>query len=122
MRRKTIIFEIAKIIVNSILVPLYFIKFFCDEAVHPGFNEFGEEIIVKHYFYYSIFDKITREGISCLLWGAIAISIASIILSVLSMTIRENKTIKIASHIVFGVAIVLFFILLFIAWTIRYDY
>ena len=123
MKRKTaFIVEIVKIIINCITVPLYFIKFFCDEAVLPGINENGEEVINRIYHYYSIFDKIDGEGIALLLWGAIVIIIVSITLSVLSITIKGNKALKIASHIIFAVAIVLFFVLLFIAVSIRYKY
>ena len=123
MKRKTaLIVEIVKIFINCITVPLYFIKFFCDEAVLPGFNENGEEVINRTYYYYSIFDKIDREGIAFLLWGAIATIIVSIALSILSITVKDNKALKIASHVVFGVAIVLFFVLLFIAGSIRYGY
>ena len=123
MKRKTVlIVEIVKIFINCITVPLYFIKFFCDEAVLPGFNENGEEVINRTYYYYSIFDKIDREGIAFLLWGAIATIIVSIALSILSITVKDNKALKIASHIVFGAAIVLFFVLLFIAGSIRYGY
>ncbi|WP_251546515.1 hypothetical protein [Pumilibacter intestinalis] len=123
MKRKTaFIVEIVKIIINCAIVPLYFIKFFCDEAVLPGYNENGEQIIGRYYYYYSIFDKINRDGIAYLLWCAIAIIIASITLSILRMTVKESKALKIASHIVFGVAIILFFVLLFIAGNIRYGY
>lgn len=123
MKRKIVlIIEIVKIIINCITVPLYFIKFFCDEAVLPGFNENGEEVINRIYYHYSIFDKIDREGIAFLLWGAIAIIVVSITLSILSITIKDKKALKIASHIAFGVAIVLFFVLLFIAGSIRYGY
>lgn len=123
MKRTTaIIVEIVKIVINCITIPLYFIKFFCDEAVLPGFNENGEEVINRVYYYYSIFDKIDREGIAFLLWGSIAIIIVSIALSFLSITVKDNKALKIASYIVFGVAIVLFFVLLFIAGSIRYGY
>ena len=123
MKRTTaIIVEIVKIVINCITVPLYFIKFFCDEAVLPGFNENGEEVINRVYYYYSIFDKIDREGIAFLLWGSIAIIIVSIALSFLSITVKDNKALKIASYIVFVVAIVLFFVLLFIAGSIRYGY
>ncbi len=123
MKRKIVlIIEIVKIIINCITVPLYFIKFFCDEAVLPGFNENGEAFINRIYYHYSIFDKIDREGIVFLLWGAIAIIVISITLSILSIKIEDKKALKIASHIAFGVAIVLFFVLLFIAGSIRYRY
>lgn len=123
MKRKTaLIVEIVKIIINCITVPLYFIKIFCDEAVLPGFNESGEEIIGRFYYYYSIFDKIDREGIAFLLWGAIAAISVSIILSVLNIVVRDKKILKIAGHVVFGLSVVLFFVLLFIAMSISYKY
>lgn len=123
MKRKTaLIVEIIKIVINCITVPLYFIKFFCSEAVLHGFNEKGEEVFNRIYYYYSIFDKIDREGIAFLLWWAIATIIVSIALSILSITVKDKKALKIAGHIVFGVAIVLFFVLLFIAGSIHYLY
>lgn len=121
-RRTAVIVEIAKIIINCITVPLYFIKIFCDEALLPGFNEDGEEIIGRFYYYYSIFDKIDREGIAYLIWGAIAIATVSIALSVLSMTVKNGKTLKTLSNAVFAVAVIAFFVLLFIAESIRYGY
>lgn len=120
--RKTVIIEIVKIIINCITVPLYFIKFFCYEAVLPGLNENGEKVIGRFYYYYSIFDKINREELAYLVWIAIAIICVSIALSVLSMIFKEKKALKIASHIIFGIAIVLFFVLLLIAASIWYDY
>lgn len=121
-KRASLIVEIVKIIINCIIVPLYFIKFFCDEALLPGFNENGEQIIHRHYYYYSIFDKIAREGIAFLLWGAIALIVVSITLSVLTVLIKKNKSLIFASHIAFGISVFLFFVLLFIAGSIRYGY
>ncbi|MDE6441483.1 MAG: hypothetical protein K2L12_01860 [Clostridia bacterium] len=121
-RRKALITEIVKIIINCITVPLYFIKFFCDVAVLPGVNENGEEITGRFYHYYSIFDKIDREGMACLVWGAIVIISVSITLSVFSMIYNEKKDLKIASHTVFGVAIVLFLALLLTSAFIWYNY
>lgn len=114
--------ELVKIIIDCITIPLYFIKLFCDKAVLPGFDSVGHRGTYTRYYYYSIFDKIQREGMAFLVWGAVAIIILSIILSVLSMIFKEKKTLKIASHIVFGIAIVLFFVLFFMAASIRYCY
>ena len=121
-KKTTFIIETVKIIINCITVPLYFIKIFCDEALLPGFNEDGQEIIGRFYYYYSIFDKIDREDMAFLIWGAIAIAILSIALSVLSMTVKNSKALKIASNVVFGAAIAFFFVLLFVAGSIRYGY
>ncbi len=121
-KRASLIVEIVKIIIDCIIVPLYFIKFFCDEALLPGVNENGEQIVHRRYYYYSIFDKIAREGIAFLLWGAIALIVVSVTLSVLTVTIKKNKALNIASYIVFGISVFLFFVLLFIAGSIRYGY
>lgn len=119
---KAFITEISKIIINCITVPLYFIKFFCDVAVLPGVNENGEEITGRFYHYYSIFDKISREGTAWLVWGAIVIISVSIILSVLSIAFKDKKALKIGSHAVFGIAVVLFLALLLTSAFIWYNY
>lgn len=121
-RKTTFIIEMVKIIINCVIVPLYFIKFFCDEAVLPSYNENGEPIIGRFYYYYSIFDKINREGRAYLLWCAVAIIIASITLSILRLTMKESKALKIASYVVFAISIIMFFVLLFIAENIKYKY
>lgn len=123
MKRKiSFIAEIVKIIINCITIPLYFIKFFCHVAVYPSSDPYSASNYHKVYYYYSIYDKISREGMAYLVWCAIAIIIISITLSVLSMIFKEKKALKIASYIVFGVTIILFFVLLFIAGSIHYYY
>lgn len=114
-RRTTIIAEIVKIIINCITIPLYFIKLICEVAVLPGIDENGEQVTGTFYYYYSIFDKVSRAGMSYLVWVAIAIIIVSITLSILSMIFKEKKSLKIASLILFIVAVVIFFVLLFVA-------
>ncbi len=114
-RRTDFIAEIVKIIINCITIPLYFIKLICEVAVLPGIDENGENITVRFYYYYSIFEKVNRERMAYLVWVAIAIIIVSITLSVLSIIFKEKKPLKIASLILFIVAVVLFFGLLFIS-------
>lgn len=114
-RRTAIIAETVKIIINCITIPLYFIKLICEVAVLPGIDENGEQVTGTFYYYYSILDKVNGRGMSYLVWGAIAIIIASIALSVLSMIFKEKKPLKIASHVIFVIAVVIFFVLLFVA-------
>lgn len=119
--KKTFVAEIVKIILSCVTVSLYFINIFRETAVLPGFSEHGEHITHRFNHYYSIFYKLDREGMVCLIWVAIAMIAVSITLSVVRM-FYEKKALKIASYVAFGLAIVIFFILLFIAASIRYCY
>ena len=113
---------IAEIVISCITIPLYFIKLFRDTAMLPGMSENGESVVHKVYYYYSIFDKISREGMAFLIWSAIIVVIVSVTLSAMSMVFKENKALKVAGHVAFGTAIVVFFVLLCVAASIRYGY
>ena len=119
---KAFIAEIVKIVISCITIPLYFVKLFRDTAMLPGMSENGESVVHKVYYYYSIFDKISREGMAFLIWGAIVVIVVSITLSALSMVFKENKALKVAGHVALGAAIIIFFVLLFVAASIRYGY
>lgn len=45
-KRASLIVEIVKIIINCIIVPLYFIKFFCDEALLRGLMKTGSKLSI----------------------------------------------------------------------------
>lgn len=123
MKRKiALLVEISKIIINCLSVPLYFIKTFHEVAVLPGRNENGEFITGRFDYYYSVFDKFSREGILFFLWLSVAIIIVSSTISILSIVIKDNKKLMIVSHIIFGVSIVLFLSVLFVAASISYSY
>lgn len=123
MKKKSeIIVEIVKILLNCAMVPLFFIKIFRETAALPGHNENGGLTIHRINYYYSIFNKLAREGIVFLMWFTIAIIILSMTLSVLNMTIMDSEKFTVASHLVFGLSIILFFIILLIACSIYYVY
>ena len=123
MKKKfEIVVEIVKILLICAMVPLFFIKIFKQTAALPGYNENGESIIHRINYYYSIFDKFAREGIVFLMWFTIAIIILSVTLSILNMTAIDSEKLTVASHLIFGLSIVLFFIILFIACSIKYVY
>ena len=122
MKKKILLTEIAKTVINCIILPLYFIKFYHDKAGFPGFDGDGQHIVFYRDYYYSIFNKLNREGIACLLWLAVAVSALSIILSVLRIVIKDNKVLKIASRILFGISVISFLALLFISLQISYKY
>lgn len=123
MKKKILLFitEIAKIVANCIILPLYFIKFYHEVATFPGVDGDGQFIVVYRDYYYSIFYKLNREGLAFALWLAVAVSALSIILSALRIVIKDNKVLKIASHILFGISVIFFLVLLYISLQISYK-
>lgn len=113
--KSALICGIVQLVINCILVPLFFIKIFCNIAVLPGVNGDGEAIIGRFYHYQSIFDRFARAGIAHVVWISIAFIGLSTIICGLSMVIRDNKMLKISSYIVFGISIVYFLMLLFMS-------
>ena len=120
--KKISISEIVKIAINCVILPLYFINIFHQVAHLPGFDEEGNQIIGEIDHYYSIFYKLDGEEVGYLVWLAIAICVASIAASAVSIFVRDSKAIKIVSHILFAVSTILFFVLLFISLQIKYKY
>ncbi len=123
MKRKSLlIFEICKIILNCLFVPLYFIKIYHDVAAYPGMDENGQEIFVHVDHFYSVYDKFSRENILFLMWISFVFIIASITLAVCSIVIKDNKRLAVASHVIFGISAFFFLLLLIIGACIMYCY
>lgn len=118
-KNSTLFIEIGKTIINCLILPMYFIKMFHDVA---HFDASGGDGSVQVDYFYSIYDIILREGLAALLWISIVIIIFSTALSVFNIIIKDKKTVRIFSHIMFGISIVLFFVLLFLAATVQYNY
>ena len=111
-RKPLLIFEICKIILNCLFVPMYFIKIYHEVAVIPGIDENGEEILGRFDHYYSVYDKFSRENILFLLLGSAVLIIASVTLAVCSIAIKNNKDLAVASHVIFGISAGVFLLLL----------
>lgn len=114
--------EIVKLAISCIIISLLFIPFFHEVAVLPGISASGEHITSRFDHYYSIYDKITREGLSVWFWMAVVTIAVSILFSVLNMIIKNSKTLRITGYVICGITIVLFLVLLFIACSINYNY
>lgn len=114
--------EIVKAVINCALIPLCFIKIFCEIAVLPGIEENGEPITTRNYYYQSIFDRLSREGMEYLLWISVALIGLSIILCLLNTVVRGNKILKISSNAIFGISIAYFLILLFLSFCMMHTY
>ena len=116
------IVEIVKLVISCIIISLLFIPFFHEVAVLPGISASGEHITSRFDHYYSIYDKIAREGLSVWFWIAIVTIAVSILFSVLNMIIKNSKTLRVTGYVICGITIVLFLVLLFIACSISYNY
>ncbi len=109
--------EIIKIVLLLPQLPLYFMK-----IIHEGADidaVYGSAYVD---YYYSIYDKIAREGLAVLIWLALAIAVVCIFISVLRIIGIDNKKMRITGHILFGLSIVIFFVLLIAAISVNYDY
>ena len=117
-----ILVEIIKLAASCAIISLLFIPIFHEVAVLPGFSASGESITHSIDYYYSIYDKIAREGWSALIWIAVSMSAVSIMFCVLNIVVKDNKALKITGHVICGISIILFLVLLFIACSIWYAY
>ncbi len=117
MKRKTICFDIAKIVATCAMIAMLFIKFIHDRAVLP--TEDGGTTYVDHY--YSIYDKFAREGLRVVVWLVLIALVFSIALHV--SDIVHNGKLSRQSIIVFLLNIFFLLVLLFVAATVFvYNY
>lgn len=123
MRSKvTVIIEAGKIAVIALLISLIFIKIFHEGAVLPGIDENGETITHRFDYYFSIYTRMKREGSTFFPWVTVVALTACMALSVWHIVVRDNVKIATASHICFGVTVIVFLILYFIAASFVYNY
>lgn len=114
--------EIGKILISCSAACLYFIKIFHEVGMLPGIDQFGETVIVQNDYYYSVYDKFFRENLLFLLWLSVAAIASSLVVSVCALAKGGSKKLKTASHILFGISALLFFINLATAASISYRY
>lgn len=113
--------EVFKIAANGLWTALCFIKIFHDVAILPGEEVNGEVDTFRVDHYYSICDKFGRENLVYLLWVTVAAIAASVIISS-TIIVKDNKKIRLASHIAFGLSTLLFLVSLLVAAGINYCY
>ena len=122
MKRKLLITEIIKTALSCVILPLYFIKFFHEVAILPGFDEDGNHILGRRDYYLSVYGEMCRAGIEFVFWLAFSLTVASIILSITRIFVKDNKALKISSHILFAISLVFFLALIFFMLQIDYKY
>ena len=114
---KNKILNIVEIVLSAVTFPLWFIKMFVGIGHLP--NPEGE--IVEVIFRHSMYENICDGAHPFLVYIAMAIITASIILNVVNLKL-SNKKLQTISNIVFGVAVGLFIILLLYASTVARGY
>lgn len=119
--KREIAVEIGKILISCSAACLYFIKIFHEVGMLPGIDQFGETVIVQNDYYYSVCDKFFRENLLFLLWLSVAAIASSLVVSVCALA-KGGKKIRTASHILFAISALLFFINLATAASISYCY
>lgn len=116
------IIGIGKIFASCIAFVLCFIKMYHEVAVLPGETENGEPITCRFDYFYSVYDKFSRENLLPLLGFTLAFLIAGAVLSVLDLAIKDKKVLKIAGNVTVAVAFVLFIATIIVANFIWYAY
>jgi len=66
--------------------------------------------------------KETNDAVFILLWISVAVVIVSLALSIFNIVIKDNRTLKIVGHVIFGISVVFFVILLILAATVQYKF
>lgn len=106
--------QIVIILLNILFIALLFIKIYKDTAALPRYNLNGELIYydrIDHFF--SIFDRLAREGATALVYFSLALLIFSSLYSAATMIFQDNhEKILVGSYIIFGFSALLFFLLL----------
>lgn len=116
--KKSIIF-ISEIVVDVSLIPFFFIKLFREVGHFPAE---GSSDIYEKIFYFSILDNLKAIDYETLVYVGIALILASVFLSSISIISKENKNLRLVAHIFFGFSLILFFILLALASTVARGY
>ena len=112
--------SVGEIAINLFFVPAFFIKWFHEIAVLPGYSEItGEFSTSRTDYYYSIADNLGPENLSFLMYLSFAIIVCSVIASVINAVKTESKAATICARALFALSAVFFFVLFVIAASVR---
>ena len=115
----SVVLEAVKVCSNVLMGALCFLKIDHDVAYLPN----AEGGIEQFDYFYSIYEKLVREELQFLVYLALAVMAISVLLSIFTLLAKDNRKIKIASHIIFAVSALFFLVLLFYAMLIlQYNY
>ena len=112
---KRLLIPIFEILINLSMIPLFFIKFLTDTGYKVGFNSSNEATAVIALQHYNMIENLETWSLLYAVPVTIWVIICSIVLSVLSMVLKEKTKLGIISHVVFGISAIMFLLLLWFA-------
>ena len=115
MIMKRLLIPIFEILINLSMIPLFFIKFLTDTGYKVGFNSSNEATAVIALQHYNMIENLETLDMLYTVPMAIWVIICSIVLSILSMVLKEKTKLGIISHVVFGISAIMFLLLLWFA-------
>lgn len=107
--------SILEILINLTMIPLFFVRFFSDMTYSVGLDSSNtlSAIITRRSF--NMIENLDTLYMLYTVPVAIFIIICSIVLSVLSVVIKDKEKLTFLSHVAFGVSAVTFLLLLWFA-------
>ena len=100
--------EAVKMCLNVLMGALCFIKIDHDVAHLPN----AEGGIERLDYYYSIYDKLYGKNLQFLVYIALVVMSVSFVMSIVTCVAKDNRKLRIASHVTFLIAAIIFLILL----------
>ena len=117
--KKCSLIAIGKIVGSITLILLWFAKIFHGTGHLPSQEDPNQIVTVD--FYHSMLENITDIGHPFAAYGSIAMLSLSALFALFSL-LFSNKKLGAASHIVFGIAVILFLVLLVLASSVARGY
>lgn len=112
------VFSIVKLILSAAMIPLCFIKFFCDTGHLPDVN--GN--VIEHKYYYSVLDNVSALGCPFLVYLTLAFLALSVVFSAIGAVRTGNRILSVTGNVIFIVASAMFLVVLVAASTVARGY
>ncbi len=102
------VLEVVKFCLILLMDALFFIEIGHDVDLLPN----NEGKLEKVDYYYSIYDKLYGKNLQFLVYIALVVMSVSIVMSIVTCVAKDNRKLRIASHVTFLIAAIIFLILL----------
>ena len=114
MNKKRFHFEVTKLLIAIISIPLWFVKFIKYVSTLPGVD--GE--VDKAHYYFSLYGNLKDGSSIYLFYITLTTTISLLTLIGLSFLKKSNKTIKWTNNILFVVFIILYAISIIVGFSV----
>ena len=107
--------SILEILMNLTMIPLFFVRFFSDMTYSVGLDSSNKVSTLITMDDFNMIENLDTLDMLYSVPIAIFIIICSIVLSVLSVVIKDNENLTFTSHVAFGDSVITFLLLLWFA-------